>query len=154
MQLLVDGFEIFASTGGRPFDPALPCAVFLHGAGLDQSVWALQSRWFAYHGWSVLTPDMPGHGRSAGEPLGTIEAMADWVIRLLDAAGAPKAKLIGHSMGSLMALSAAHRHPSRISALGLIATAASMPVSQDLLAAAQANDHAAIDMVSIWGNGF
>jgi pimeloyl-ACP methyl ester carboxylesterase len=80
--------------------------------------------------------------------------MADWIVALLDAASATKAHLIGHSMGSLIALEAAARHPAKVSALGLIGTAATMTVGPDLLKAAEANDHDAIDMVSIWGLGF
>jgi pimeloyl-ACP methyl ester carboxylesterase len=154
MQLTINGFQTFAATGGQPFDPKLPAVVLLHGAGFDHSAWALHSRWFAHHGFGVLAPDLPGHGRSLGKPLTSIEALADWTIALLDAAGAAKAKLIGHSMGSLIALEAAARHPSRISELCLIATSDAMAVSADLLGAAERNDHDAIDMVSIWGLGF
>jgi pimeloyl-ACP methyl ester carboxylesterase len=154
MQLTVNGSQIFAATGGQPFDADLPTVVFLHGAGFDHSAWALHSRWFAHHGFGVLAPDLPGHGRSHGIPLTSIEALADWTIALLDAAGAAKAKLIGHSMGSLIALEAAARHSSRVSELCLIATSDAMAVSADLLAAAEKNEHDAIDMVSIWGLGF
>jgi pimeloyl-ACP methyl ester carboxylesterase len=80
--------------------------------------------------------------------------MADWTIALLDAVRAPKAHLIGHSMGSLIALDTAARHPARVTALSLIGTAATMTVGPDLLKAAEADDEAAIDMVSIWGLGF
>ena len=154
MQLSVDGNDIFVATGGKPFDPSLPAVVMIHGAGFDHSSWALHSRWFAHHGYSVLAPDLPGHGRSGGEPLSTIADMADWIAALLDAAKAPKARLIGHSMGSLIALETAARHPERVSGLSLIGTAATMTVGPDLLKAAEANDPAAIDMVSIWGLGF
>jgi pimeloyl-ACP methyl ester carboxylesterase len=154
MKLSVNGSEVFVATGGRAFDPTLPTVVFLHGAGFDHSAWAQHSRWFAHHGFSVLAPDMPGHGRSPGPALATIAAMADWTAALLDAAGAAKAKLVGHSMGSLIALETATRHPAKVSALSLIGTAATMTVGPDLLAAAEANDSAAIDMVSIWGLGF
>jgi pimeloyl-ACP methyl ester carboxylesterase len=154
MRLLVHGIETFAGTGGRRFDPGQPLVVFLHGAGLDHTVWALPSRWFAHHGSGVLAPDLPGHGRSAGTPLGSIAEMADWTTALIEAAGARAARLIGHSMGSLVALEAAARHPARITGLALIGAAAAMPVSADLLDAAKAGDHAAIDMVSIWGLGF
>src|SRR4051794_24216407 len=80
--------------------------------------------------------------------------MADWTAALLTAAGAARARLIGHSMGSLIALETAARHPQRVSALSLIGTAAAMTVGPDLLKAAEANDHAAVDMVAIWGLGF
>jgi pimeloyl-ACP methyl ester carboxylesterase len=154
MQLTVNGIDTFVATGGRKFDTSLPVIVLLHGAGFDHTIWALHSRWFAHHGFGVLAPDLPGHGRSGGEAVSTIAGMADWTAALLEAAGVPKAKLVGHSMGSLIALEAAARHPTKVSALSLIGTAATMTVGPDLLKAAEANDHAAIDMVSIWGLGF
>ena len=154
MNLAVNGKDVFAATGGRDFDKSLPAVVLIHGAGFDHSAWALHSRWFAHHGFSVLVPDLPGHGRSTGPALRTIAEMADWAAALLDAAHTSKAHLIGHSMGSLIALETAARHPAKVSALGLIGTAATMTVGPDLLKAAEANDHAAIDMVSIWGLGF
>jgi pimeloyl-ACP methyl ester carboxylesterase len=154
MQLSVNGHDIFAATGGRDFDASLPTIVLLHGAGFDHTTWALHSRWFAHHGFGVLAPDLPGHGRSAGAPLASIAEMADWTAALLDASGVAKARLVGHSMGSLIALETAARHPAKVSGLSLIGTAATMTVGPDLLKAAEANDHAAVDMVSIWGLGF
>src|ERR1700686_2616717 len=154
MQLSANGIDTFIATGGRKFDPSLPTVVLLHGAGFDRTSWALHSRWFAHHGFGVLAPDLPGHGRSSGAPLSTIAEMADWTAALLDASGATKAWLVGHSMGSLIALETAARHPAKVTALGLIGTAATMTVGPDLLKAAEANDHDAIDMVSIWGLGY
>jgi pimeloyl-ACP methyl ester carboxylesterase len=154
MQLSVNGVDTFVATGGREFDPSLPAVVLLHGAGFDHTTWALHTRWFAHHGHGVMAPDFPGHGRSSGAPLPTIAEMADWTAALLDAAGVAKAKLIAHSMGSLVALETAARHPARVSSLNLIGTAATMTVGPDLLKAAEANDHSAIDMVSIWGLGY
>src|ERR1700704_6065318 len=154
MQLSVNGIDIFVATGGRNFDTSQPTIVLLHGAGFDHTTWALHSRWFAHHGYGVLAPDLPGHGRSSGAPLAAIAEMADWTAALLDAAGAAKARLVGHSMGSLIALETAARPPPKVTALSLIATAATMTVGPDLLKAAEANDQAAIDMVSIWGLGF
>jgi pimeloyl-ACP methyl ester carboxylesterase len=154
MQLAVKGAKVYAATGGRTFDPSAPLVVFLHAAGMDHSVWALLARWFAHHGCSVLAPDLPGHGRSDGAPLTSVGAMAEWTAALIDAAGARNARIIGHSMGSLVALELAAREPSRVAALGLIAAAVAMPVSPELLNAARANDHAAIEMVVTWGYGF
>lgn len=154
MQLSVNGIDTFIATGGREFDSSRPTIVLLHGAGFDHTTWALHSRWFAHHGHGVLAPDLPGHGRSSGAPLPTIADMADWTAALIEAAGAAKAQLVGHSMGSLIALETAARHPAKVSALALIGTAATMSVGPDLLKAAEANDQAAVDMVSIWGLGY
>src|SRR6202521_1367611 len=154
MQLSVNGTLTFVATGGRDFDVSQPTLVLLHGAGFDHTAWALHSRWFAHPGFGGLAPDLPGHGRSSGPPLPTIADMADWTAALIDAAGAAKARLVGHSMGSLIALEPAARHPAKVSALSLIGTAATMSVGPDLLKAAEVNDHAAIDMVSIWGLGY
>ena len=120
MQLSVNGRDIFVATGGREFDASQPTIALLHGAGFDHTTWALHSRWFAHHGYGVLAPDLPGHGRSDGAPLTTIADMADWTAALLDTAGATKARLVGHSMGSLIALETAARHPAKVSALSLI----------------------------------
>src|ERR1700709_2274543 len=139
MQLSVNGSDTFVATGGREFDRSQPAIVLLHGAGFDHTTWALHSRWFAHHGLSVLAPDLPGHGRSSGAPLSTIAEMADWTAALLDAAGAAKARLVGHSMGSLIALETAARHPENVAALHLVGTAAAMTVGPDLLKAAEAN---------------
>jgi pimeloyl-ACP methyl ester carboxylesterase len=154
MKLIVNGTKAHAATGGRDFDPALPLVVFVHGAALDHTVWALLARWFAHRGFAVLAPDLPGHGRSDGEPLATIGAMAEWTAALIEATGARNAAIMGHSMGSLVALETAARHSEKITAIGLIGAAAAIPVARDLLAAAEADDHAAIDMIRIWGYGF
>jgi len=42
--------------------------VFIHGVLNDHSVWILQSRYLAHHNWNVLAIDLPGHGKSGGEP--------------------------------------------------------------------------------------
>jgi pimeloyl-ACP methyl ester carboxylesterase len=154
MDVSINGKSAFAATGGREFNPALPAVVLIHGAGFDHSAWALHSRYFAHHGHSVLAPDLPGHGRSAGPALRSIAEMADWIAALLDATRAAKAQLIGHSMGSLIALETSARHPAKVSALVMIGTAAAMSVGPELLKAAEADDQAAIDMVAIWGLGF
>jgi pimeloyl-ACP methyl ester carboxylesterase len=154
VQFVVNGVKTFVGTGGRDFDPTLPLVVFLHGAGLDHTVWALLARWFAHRGCGVLTPDLPGHGRSGGKPLPSINTIADWTAALIETSKADTARIIGHSMGSLVALETAARYPGRVTALGLIGTAAAMPVAADLLNAAKADHHAAIEMVSIWGYGF
>ena len=136
MILTVQGKPAYAYTGGKPFDASLPTAVFIHGAEHDHSVWALQTRYFAHHGFGVLAVDLPGHCRSAGPALTTVPAMADWLAALLDAAGVQRAFVAGHSMGSLIALDFAGRYPERATHLALLATAIPMTVSDALLDAA------------------
>ncbi|HYH18804.1 MAG TPA: alpha/beta hydrolase [Azospirillum sp.] len=153
MELTVQGQTVYAHTGGQPFDPAKPSVVLIHGAGMDHTVWSLQTRYLAHHGRSVLAVDLPGHGRSDGAPLAGIEALADWVRDLADAAGAPRAALVGHSMGALVALEAAARHSDRVEALALLGIAERMPVHPDLLAAAIGDDPQAIELVTGWGFG-
>ena len=150
MQLRIDGHSAYAYTGGRAFDPALPTVVFVHGAQHDHSVWILQSRYLAHHGFGVLAVDLPGHGRSAGTPLPTVDAMADWVLRVGQAAGAERLAIVGHSMGSLIALDAAGQAPDRVSAIALCGCAYPMKVAEVLLKAARDNEPAAFDMINQW----
>ena len=152
MLLTVNASPVYCYTGGKPFDAGLPCVVFLHGAQNDHSVWALQSRYFAHHGFAVLAIDLPGHGRSQGAPLDSVTAMADWLLALLDAAGVTRATLVGHSMGSLIALEAAFRAPQRVEKLALLSSAYPMKVSESLLEASKNQVQAAIDMVSLWSH--
>jgi pimeloyl-ACP methyl ester carboxylesterase len=148
MQLDVAGRRAYAYTGGKPFDPTLPCLVFIHGALSDHSVWTLLARWAAHHGHSVLAVDQPGHGRSEGPPLADVESLADWTLALLDAADVRQAALVGHSMGSLIALEAAGRAPDRVTRLVMIGTAYPMKVSDALFATARDTPLKAIDMVN------
>ncbi len=153
MDLVVDGRRVFAATGGKPFKPELPTVIFIHGAGMDHTVWTLQTRFFAHHGRNVLALDLPGHGRSEGPTLGSVGALADWVIRVADAMKLERAALVGHSMGALTALEAASRAPARVWALALLGAALRMPVHPDLLKSARSGAHEAIDLIASWGYG-
>jgi pimeloyl-ACP methyl ester carboxylesterase len=113
MDFVVDARTVFAAGGGKAFKPGLPTVIFIHGAGMDHTVWTLQTRFFAYHGRNVLALDLPGHGRSAGPALPSVGALADWLLRAMDAFKLEKAALVGHSMGALIALEAAARAPAR-----------------------------------------
>ncbi len=156
MDLDINGQKAYAYTGGKAFDATLPTVVFIHGAQNDHSVWGLQSRWFAHHGFGVLAVDLPGHGRSEGEPRPTIQDLADWIELLLERCGAGAAgksvTLVGHSMGSLTALECASRHPARIARIVLVGTAVPMPVSNTLLDAAKNDEQRAIAMINTWSH--
>ena len=148
----VQGSPMYVYTGGKDFDSSQPTAVFVHGVLNDHSVWILQTRYFANHGWNVLAIDLPGHGRSGGKAPTTVQEAAESVIALLDAAGVEKAILIGHSFGSLIALHAAAEYPNRVSQLVMVGTAYPMRVSPALLENSISDPHKAIDMVNVFSH--
>ena len=152
MQLQINGRSAFAYTAAHDLDPAKRTIVFVHGAGLDHSGWGLQSRYFGYHGFNVLAVDLPAHGRSQGPALGSVGEMADWVFSVLEEVKIEKASIVGHSMGSLVALEFAARHPGVAERIALIGTAYPMKVGDAFLDAAKRNDPAAYDMETIWGH--
>ena len=133
MELQVNGHNTYCYTGGKAFNAGQPTVVFIHGVLNDHSVWGLQSRYLANHGWNVLAVDLPGHCRSSGEAPASVEEAAGFIAGLLDAAGVERAALVGHSWGSLTALEAAARLQARISHLALVGTAYPMKVSPALL---------------------
>ena len=155
MQLSVNGVDTFVATGGREFDPSLPAMVLLHGAGFDHTTWALHSRWFAHHGFSRA-----GAGPARPRPLRRQAAADHRRHGRLDRRAARcrqapngKAGRPFHGLADCAGDRRAAPGQGR-QALSLIGTAATMTVGPDLLKAAEANDHAAVDMVSIWGLGF
>lgn len=151
MSFELDGHTAYAYTGGKVLDPALPGVVFVHGALHDHSVWILQSRYLAHHGRAVLAVDLPGHGRSAGAALGVAQA-GQWLAALVRASGVRRTALVGHSMGSLIALEAAAQLGETASALIMVGTAYPMKVSAKLLDLAQRDPLAAIDVVNVLSN--
>ena len=150
MQLTVNGHQTYCYTGGKAFDAARPTIVFIHGVLNDHSVWILQSRWLANHGWNVLAVDLPGHCRSQGDAPASVEAAADFVAALLDAADVRRAALVGHSWGSLIALESASRLKERVTHLVLVGTAFPMKVSATLLDTSLSHPAKAIEMINVF----
>lgn len=153
MEFVTEDKPAFAGTGGRAFDPALPTLVLLHGAGMDHTVWAMQARGLTHHGHNVLALDFPGHGHSVGPSLSSIGAMVDWVLAVVAARGIDQFRIAGHSMGALVALEAAARAGECVDSLALVGFTPQMRVHPDLLSAAAAGEHGAIDMMVSWSLG-
>ncbi len=153
MYITLNNDKIFVATGGKEFDANLPTVVFLHGSALDHRSWALQSRWFSFHGYSVLAPDFPGHSLSAGRPLQSIEEMAQWICKLLDEVSVQSCCLVGHSQGALVAMEAASQRPNKVKSMSIIASAAAIPVNEHLLKLAESNLEKAVDAMLTWGFG-
>jgi len=150
MYLTVNGQPTYCYSGGKPFDAAQPTVVFIHGVLNDHSVWSLQSRYLAHHGWNVLALDLPGHCRSSGDAPASVEEAAGFIAALLDAAGVEKAALVGHSWGSLIALEAAAHLQARVSHLVLVGTAFPMKVSPALLESALNTPMQALRLVNVF----
>lgn len=153
MELSVNGKNAHAATGGFPTADDAPALVLIHGAGMDATVWQLQSRYLAHRQVRVFAVDLPGHGGSEGPTLESISDMADWVIAFMDAAGIDTASVAGHSMGSLVSIEVAAKLGDRVSNAGLLGSAAMMPVHPDLIKAAEDGGRLAPGLITDWGFG-
>ena len=153
MYFEVDGKQVFATTGGKPFDNKKPVVLFLSGSALDHTFWALQSRFFAFRKYSVLVLDTPGHTHSEGPDLTSIEEMGEWVNDVVEILGADNISVVGHSQGCLTALEFVSRHPSKVRSVSFIGSGLATPVNPGLIAAAENDPKAAIDMMISWGFG-
>ncbi|MGI9401456.1 MAG: alpha/beta fold hydrolase [Rhizobiaceae bacterium] len=153
MLIKVDNVETHIATGGREHHPDKPWMVFIHGSGFNHLSWMLQTRALAYDGWNVLAPDLPGHYLSKGDPLEGIEAMADWMLKAMDAVDCQQAVICAHSMGGLIALEMAHKQPDRVRAIIFVATADAIPVNKYLLDLAAKNEDKAFASMVAWAHG-
>jgi len=149
----VKGKQVFASTGGKPFDNSKPCVMFLSGSGLDHTFWGLHSRFFAFRNYSVLCPDLPGHSHSEGPPLQSIEEISDWLNDVVGALGADNISVVAHSQGVLNTLEFVSRYAERIRSVSLIASGLATPVNPALIEAAENNPEQAVAMMVGWGFG-
>ncbi len=153
MELSLHDKTVRYANGGREHDPALPGVVLLHGAGMNRTAWQLQTRFLAHHGYRVAAVDLPGHGGSDGPPLETIPEMAEWVVEFIEALDLGPAHIVGHSMGTYIAMEAAAHHPDAVQSIVLVGTASAMPVHPELLDAAVNDIPHAGRLMTSWGFG-
>ncbi len=114
--LFDDAMEIRYVEAGQGFP-----IVFIHGIGADSHQWNLNLPWYA-GAFRVIAADMPGHGKSSrpdGYPY-SVDRSAEAVVALLDHEKIDRAVLVGNSMGGLIALLVAIRHPERVERLVLV----------------------------------
>ncbi len=149
----MNGRRVRYANGGRRHDPQQPAVVLVHGAGGDRTVWQMQTRWLAHHGYRVAAVDLPGHGGSEGPAPTTIIEMGDWLAAAVEALDMAPAHLVGHSMGTFVVLEAAARHPGCARSLVMLGTAASMGVHPGLQDAADQNSPVAGRLIASWGIG-
>lgn len=146
-ELEVNGQRVSVNEYGAPSASASPL-LLIHGAGHDHGVWDEIATGLAAAGEHVFAPDLPAHGGSAGTPLATVDAMADWVLALASALDLQAFRLGGHSMGSLVALATAAAAPQRVQGLYLVGASAPMPVSPFLLEAARSEPERAWALIN------
>ncbi|MFL2701633.1 MAG: alpha/beta hydrolase [Gammaproteobacteria bacterium] len=125
--------------------------VFIHGTGMDHSVWTLPVRYFLRKKRDVLSIDLPGHGKSPGKLISSISGFSDQVFKLLDNNSIKKCSIVGHSMGSLITLEMASTQPHRVKSMSLIGTAFPMQVNDQLLEFAKSDVQKAIDILTFMG---
>jgi pimeloyl-ACP methyl ester carboxylesterase len=140
-------------TGGSRLQVARPGVVLIHGAGMDHTVWRYQSRYLAAHGFAVMAVDLPGHGRSRGPALDSVEEMAGWVSQVAVEAGMGTFAVIGHSMGAYIGLELAASRPATIDRIALFGVSDQMKVHPDLQTAADRHQALAADLIVSWSYG-
>ena len=153
MEFTLDDKTVRYANGGRAHDPALPGVVLVHGAGMNRTVWQLQTRYLAHHGYRVAALDLPGHGGSDGPPMDSIPEMGRWLADAIDALEMGPAHVVGHSMGTFIGIEAAAHRPETVASLVLVGTAAAMPVHPELLDAAANDVPHASNLMSSWSFG-
>ena len=153
MKFKINEKEVYASTGGQPFDKNKPVIIFVHGSGLSHITWVLQTRYFAFHGYSVLAIDLPGHGYSEGPSLKSIEEQGKWISDIIDAIEIKEVSLVGHSQGCLVTIECASQFPHKVKSLSLMGGAAAIPMNPELLDLAEKGDPKAVDLMMDWAHG-
>lgn len=131
-------------------DPDRWPLALIHGAGGDHLSWPSQLRRLS--GYRVYTPDLPGHGKSKGRGLQSIDSYGEAAATGLRELALPKVFLAGHSMGGGIALWLGLHHPELVRALILISTGARLPVNLSLIEelATQVGFPTAVDKITSW----
>jgi len=102
-----------------------PTVLMLHGIGGGHLAFAPQVETLAGSGYRAVAWDMPGYGHSAPIEPYTFKGLAQSCLALVDSLQCERVTLLGHSMGGMVALEFALRHPERVERLVLCATTAS-----------------------------
>ena len=109
---------LFVAETGAPKQPAL---LMLHGVGGNHQAFAPQLDALANDAW-CLAWDMPGYGQSSAHDAMTWGSLCESIVQLLDERDIQQVNLLGHSLGGMLALEFAQRHPERLESLILYAT--------------------------------
>jgi pimeloyl-ACP methyl ester carboxylesterase len=109
-----------------------PPVVLIHGAGGMHLYWPPEIR--RLRGYCIYAIDLPGHGKSETcDGQQTVGDYARYLIQWLESIQLRRAVIVGHSMGSAIALALAIHHPEYVVGLGLIGAGARLRVHPELL---------------------
>ncbi len=144
------GLYYFAHQAGNP--EKLPI-ILLHGAGGTHLHWPPDIRRLTDQ--RIFALDLPGHGKSNGIGRQSINEYAQIVLDFMDATNLPAAIIIGHSMGSAIALQLALDAPDRVLALVILGGGSRLRVAPSILenAANEATFHLTIKTITEWSFG-
>ncbi len=134
-------------------DPESPPILLIHGAGGSHLYWPPDIR--RLNGFRVIALDLPGHGKSEGIGRQSIRDYVDAVQGFMDAIDMPAAVIVGHSMGSAIALQLALDAPDRVLALVMVAGGSRLRVAPSILenAANPATFPLAVKTINDWAFG-
>lgn len=128
-----------------------PVLLLLHGAGGNWRQWGHQVRDLAARGRRVIALDLPGHGRSGGEPASRLEAYAPLLCRFMARLDLYGVTLVGHSMGGAIALATALERPPPLARLAVVASGARLRVHRAILSGFASDDgRAIISLIGAW----
>ena len=112
-------------------NPDSPPLILIHGAGGTNLHYPPELR--RLNGFQVAALDLPGHGKSEGLGKQTINDYMKSIQDFMDAINLPAAVIIGHSMGSAIALQLALNAPDRVLALVLLGSGSRLRVAPSIL---------------------
>ena len=126
-----------------------PLIIFIHGAACDHTLWLYQTRYFFNKNFSVISMDLPGHGKNLTKPLNSIKGLSDLIKKLIKSLPNKEIYLVGHSMGSLICLETSLANFREIKKIFLIGTSYPMQVNKSLLLKSKTDQDSAIkDMIN------
>jgi len=131
-------------TSGWPLDRTKPTLIFIHGAGGSNILWQGQVKGLAGRV-NAIAIDLPGHGDSTGDGMGTIADYARAVADFTRTIEAPKPVPCGLSMGGAITQQLLLDHPDTCCAGILIGTGARLRVQPLILKTIEENFSGYVD---------
>ena len=131
-KVTVHNYQVSVATGEQDIRTDRQTLVPIHGAGCNHAFW--EDQFEAWEGSAnIVAPDLPGHGKTAGNALESMEQYAHWLRSLTSALDLSSFILLGHSMGGGIVLQAALDRIPGLKGLVLCSTGARMPVNPWIL---------------------